>query len=150
MRVDPSRGVARLRESGTFRPIRISFKSAALVYPIKSVDQTGRLDLKLYTVTPDMVYIPTGRPQDRNHREFELVRKRVRPMRMGPKDHFGSLAMRTLWRKLLSEERLSFRYALVTRFIGKHLNRASKPLTDWPRDITLHLVYRQWLPFGFD
>ena len=97
-----------------------------------------------------MVYIPQGRPQDRHHSEFDLFRKRIRPMRLGPKDHFGSSAVRTLWQKLIAEEKIDFRYALVTRFVGKHLNRPSKPVAGWPRDIELHLVYRQWLPFGFD
>ncbi len=149
IRVDPVKRLKSLGQDGELRPLRISFKTDSLVYPIKFSSHQGQFDLTLYTVTPDEIIIPGPVGSNRFHEEFGLRRRVIRPLKLSAGNAHGMPALISLWSKIVSEKRMTFNRAWITRFDGPMMNRSTNPLKDWPRDITLFMALKPWAPFGF-
>ena len=149
IRIEPVKGLKDMGRDGELRPLRISFKTNSLVYPIKFLGHQGQFDLTLYTVTPDEIIVPGRLGSNRYHEEFGLRRRVIRPLKLSAGNAHGIPSLISLWSKIVSEKRMNFTGAWITRFDGPMMNRSSKPLSDWPRDITLFMAMKPWAPFGF-
>jgi hypothetical protein len=117
---------------GALKPLRISFASEEIVYPMKISAGGGRFDATLYVITPDEL-------------PAEAVRDRAQKYGLYPEpvnseiaaDGPGHPALTKLWKAINAEGRLTFAKGRLTKLGGRDINSPASPLASWETDFSL-------------
>lgn len=148
--IGPEKGQKRLDPAGSLRPLRISFASDRIVYPLKFSSHQGSFPVTLYVLTRSGLK-SVAKEQARSKgfdvtSRHELWRDEERAWWLGRRpgsDH--GLALRThahtlydLLRKIQREARMDIPARLtLTKLQAKRVNSRSNRLSKWAEDFAL-------------
>jgi hypothetical protein len=131
VRIRPKSG-KKLDANGALQPLRISFRTPKIVYPLKFSSHQGTFSVTLFVVTPkglDLKRVFT-------HLErFDLYTDAVR--RKVSLKNLSKRPMGVLWQKIVSEGRLKFRKGVINKIEGATINNNSNPIARWTEDLTI-------------
>ena len=134
IKILPKSAQKSLKKTGQFRPLRISFASKNIVYPLMFSSHQGVFDVTLYLITNDGFKYPD---LVKNTKRFGF-----RPMiaNIPITDHvqLSSIpAFQKLWDKLRDENRLQMTRPAINRLFANQINSPANRLSDWKQDFSL-------------
>jgi len=143
IRIDPAKAGDTLKTTGTFRPLRISFLSDRIVYPLKFSSHQGSFPVNLYVITPRGLPRSGTSPDlaDALNRQLKLFGFTTGsiPYQVSSQEkrRGNPSALSALWQELLQEGRIFMTDGVLDHLYACCINESRNPLTGWKEDFSL-------------
>jgi hypothetical protein len=127
VKINPKKGAQAIAERGAFPPLRLSFASEKIVYPLKFSAQDGPFDATVYLICEASRCQPVLAEQARPFGFKSAGLFRVKPRSKVSK----------LLEAIAGEGRLSIESPLITKLSARSLNTPGNPLTSLTEDFQI-------------
>ncbi len=150
IKIHPQKSNSPMAQAGGFSPLRISFKTKHIYFPLKFSSHQGTFDVTLYVITEKgLPKGERGQPDDNLKKlltsyGFEYafmsaeVTKEMESMKYAGRD-FKVTKFNELWQKINTEGRMLLTGGVLNKLFGKNINSSSNPVSKWEKDFIINL-----------
>ncbi|MGE3851132.1 MAG: DUF2330 domain-containing protein [Planctomycetota bacterium] len=123
---------------GSVRPLRISFATPEIIYPLKFSSHQGQFDVTLYVITAEP--LPRRELDWPLHHSFDFeFGKSDVPAVLESKRMAKYPALQSLWKHVVADGHITFGTATISQLHAWSVNSDDNAVSQWPEDFHIDL-----------